>query len=186
MSNRNAIRTLATAMTGVQGNDFGNVSALPSSGNSGDYATNTVIGAAYVNLAGTWTQVLGPVGAAGFRQTLSAATPSATLNTNGTAVTGAPDAGFNGINVDEVDLVYGSVGAETVTTTITATFSDGTTSSAVTDTSTSSTTHSLDITALQALRKTGLYVTGVSVVVQSSINSSTATVTPKITGAETR
>ena len=127
-----------------------------------------------------------PGAMAGFTQSTAAATPNATLNTNGAAVTTGPDVGFSGLTVDDIDLVYASVGVETVTATITATFNDGTTSSAVTDTSTTTATHSLDITSLQNLRKSGLYVTLVSVVAQSSINSSTATVTARVRGEEVR
>jgi hypothetical protein len=115
----------------------------------------------------------------------AAALPSATANTNGTAVNLIPDTGDVGFaNIDELELVYAAVGTETVTVTATATFSDATTNF-ITDTSTTSQTKELTLDSIIGnLEKDGNQVTQIAILVKSSIPSSTATVTPTVTGME--
>jgi len=140
----------------------------------------------------TWQSILAaPTGqTVGFIGSTTAATPNAAHGVNGTPVTLAPDAGFVGWpHVEELDLIYASVGTETVTAAVTATFDDGTTATG-TFTATSTSTHGYDAgagsSAYDALIKSGHYVTGLSLVVQSSIDASTATVTLKVRANEIR
>ena len=130
---------------------------------------------------------------ASFIQTGSAATPSATTDTYGTAVTFSPDAGFVGLtHLTALKLVYGSVGSETVTVLLTATFDDETTATLNPPTKTASATEFLseDLTFnvsgedLTSLLKSGHTIETLDVQVKSSIPSSTATVTPTLVGVE--
>jgi hypothetical protein len=107
----------------------------------------------------------------------SVANPSATANTDGTVVDLLPATGYVALSPLFFNVVFGGTfGTETVTATITVTFSDTTTAS-ITKTATAATTTPLTGTDLMGLIKDGVYINKISVKSKSSIASSTATVT---------
>lgn len=108
----------------------------------------------------------------------SIANPSATATTNGTAVTLLPPTGFMSLFPSAgIDVVFGGTfGAETVTATVKATYSDATTVTAI-KTATAARTAIFTNADIRTLIKDGLYIQEIDVYSQSSIASSVATVT---------
>lgn len=107
----------------------------------------------------------------------SVASPSATANTYGTAITLAPITNYTGLFPNGIDVVFGGTfGSETVTANITVTFSD-TTTALVNKTATVVGTSSLTNSDLMTLSKDGVYITQIVVQSQSTIASSATTVT---------
>lgn len=114
--------------------------------------------------------------------------PSATANTNGTAATCSPAAtqlGFSSLIFAQANFT-GTFGSETLTITITATFSDNATATAQLTGTAASTSAVLPITTagLMALTKDGTYVKTYAVAAKSTIASSTATATVDIIAAQ--
>jgi len=123
---------------------------------------------------------------AGFNSSISPILPASTHDTDGTEVDVTPDMGFSGIAIiTELDLIYTGLATETVTVTITATFDDATTG-VFTASANSNSTHGYDQNGsnLTNLTKSGHYVTQLAIVVQSSIDSSGASVTAVFRGIE--
>lgn len=107
----------------------------------------------------------------------SLANPSATSSTYGTAVTLAPVTGYSSLVPIAIDCVFGGTfGSETVTAEVTVTYSDSTTAS-VTKTATATGTTSFTNSDIMSLMKDGVYITQIAVQSQSTIASTTATVT---------
>jgi hypothetical protein len=107
----------------------------------------------------------------------SAANPSATADTFGAIVDLLPATNYTALNPLFFNIVFGGTfGTETVTSDITVTFSDATTTS-ITKTATAVGTTSLTGTDLMGLIKDGVYINKISVKSKSSIASSTATAT---------
>jgi hypothetical protein len=101
--------------------------------------------------------------------------PSATANTNGTAVVMSPSTnmvGFTGVLMARFNGT-GTYGSETVTCTFTATFSDGTTTT-TTLTATNTTPVLFSAANQIALAKDACFLTQISVVIKSTIGSSAA------------
>ena len=117
----------------------------------------------------------------------SAASPSATANTYGTPVTFLPASGFYGLEVAQIRVTSGGTfGAETLTAQIVFTYSDASTQ---TDNKTFTATGvSADITNGEInldVFKDGLTLVQVSLQVQSTIASSTATATMTVAAYNT-
>lgn len=107
----------------------------------------------------------------------NAANPSATANTYGTVVNITPLTGFSSLVTLGMNIVFGGTfGTETVTANVTVTYSDSTTAS-ITKTATATGTTTLNTTDFLALVKDGVYINQISVKSESTIASSTATVT---------
>lgn len=101
--------------------------------------------------------------------------PSATANTNGTAVNMTPTSGltgFPGVPIARFNGT-GTYGSETVTCTFTATFNDGTTTT-TTVTATNTTPVLWTMANQLALAKDACFITQISVVIKSTIGSSAA------------
>lgn len=106
-----------------------------------------------------------------------ASNPSATANTYGTAVDYSVTANYSSLLPHAVDVVFGGTfGTETVTAQIVVTYSDATTTN-ITKTATAAGTTSLTSSDIMSLIKDGVNITKLSVSSQSTIASSTATVT---------
>lgn len=103
--------------------------------------------------------------------------PSATANTDGTMVTLLPATNYVSMFPQAVDVVFGGTfGAETVTATVNVTYFDATTTM-VTKTATAVGTTSFTNSDLMSLIKDATYIKQIDVYSQSTIASSTATVT---------
>lgn len=108
--------------------------------------------------------------------------PSATAATYGTSADLTPPAGYVSVTPRHMDIVVGgTVGAETLTFQIIATFADNGTAT-VTKTATALGTTSLTGTDWITLSRDNTYMTKLNVSSQSSIAASTATVTFNHTG----
>ncbi|MDE2104333.1 MAG: hypothetical protein KGL39_44255 [Patescibacteria group bacterium] len=133
-----------------------------------------------------------------FLASAPAAAPSATASTYGTAEAVPLDSGFASLTeLRSLKIVYGSVATETVTAKLTFSYSDGSTAVVVTDTTTANATHygspdPLIIAGvsgtvnLHTIVKSGVRITGITVAAESSISSSTATVTVTAFGVESQ
>lgn len=111
--------------------------------------------------------------------------PSATLNTLGAAVTVTPDAVNGAMTVGYLALVVASIGTETITLSATATYADGTTSSAITIASTANTNGTYAAAARDlgyVLKKDGTYIVSLAIKAKSSINTTTAVVSFEFAG----
>jgi hypothetical protein len=105
------------------------------------------------------------------------ANPSATANTNGTQVDLTPPSGFASIVPLGMNIVIGgTVGSETITAQVIATYSDSTTAT-LSKTFTATGTTALTTTDFITLFKDGVFINKLSVVSKTTIASTAATVT---------
>ncbi len=152
----------------------------------GDFASQLVSAlttetAAIAAAAITVEQAADAARPAGLVRTPAAATPNATHNVDGTARVVSPTAGFTAISqVTTVALAYASLGVETVTVTVKATYSDASTGQ-VTDSKAIAGTNTLTLPALQ---KDGVIIASVAITAKSTIDSSGAAVTATLTGIQ--
>lgn len=103
-------------------------------------------------------------------------TPSATINTFGTAVANNPDSGHTNIEPPQIiSMVSTGVGSETVTVQVIANYSDSTTGT-LAQTITTNTTTTITGATLTNLWKDNVRITSFTVQAKSSIGSSTASV----------
>ena len=111
-----------------------------------------------------------------YRRTATAIVPSATANTNGTAVTLTPPAGFAMIQPLACDIVFGGTfNSETMTVTFTINYADYS-NITQTFTATATGTTSLTNTQLMSFIKDSTYIISISTVAKSTIANSIATV----------
>lgn len=103
--------------------------------------------------------------------------PSATANIDGTVVELVPEFGFKSLVPLGIDIVYDGIFGtdEVITTTINATFSDGTIYT-LSKSSKVAVTVSLTNSDLMQLSKDGVYINKISFATESSLNSSTVSV----------
>lgn len=126
-----------------------------------------------------WWRIGKPSGTL-WKQSTAQATPSATINTLGTAVSAVPDLPNIGVILHAVRLTSASVSSETVTVQVIATYSDGTTSAAVVLSAaiTTNTATHVEITGANRLSliKDNVHIASLAFQVSSSKASSTATI----------
>lgn len=143
-------------------------------------------GAASGALSGTYP---GPALAAGvltaWRPTVAAATPSASANTFGSAVTFSADTGFTGFVPFLMNAVTTGLGSETVTLQSVVTYSDNTTNTqAALTTFTTNTTSAASLNVIMAMigAVDGKTIKSIAFSVKSSIPSSAAQLTVGLVG----
>lgn len=105
------------------------------------------------------------------------ANPSATENTDGTAVVLNPATNYVSLIPRAIDIVFGGTfGTETVTATVKVTYAD-TTTATLTKTATATGTTSLTNAELMSLVKDNTYINKIEVYSKTTIATTTATVT---------
>jgi hypothetical protein len=117
-------------------------------------------------------------------QSIAAILPSATISTFGAAALLVPDAAFDKLMPTGIRFTVNPIGSETVTVEFIANYSDGTASSVLDKTATTTTPVDLSTPDFVALTKSGVHINSVSVKVKSSIGSSTASVAIAAFGEE--